>query len=307
MSFEEIAAKTRRALVIGIGGGGDIIGCIPTARYLSFLGIEVMLGGLTWERNVVDPKPGPRRIEELENCSKLCEGVALASPRTKTKYGTPFTESVASEVLGEEVLLLDINGGTLGTAEALRCAVDKLDIGMVVGIDVGGDSLAKGDEQGVRSPLADGIMLSALAKLPVPSILGVIGYGSDGELTLEELNRNVATLIGKGAFLGARGATKQDLEIMEKIASATATEASRLVIEAGKGKYGAYKIRKESRSVYLTPCALVTFYFSSGQVFEFSRIARLIAHTRSLREADRILRNHGYLTELYFEEGGSEE
>jgi hypothetical protein len=303
MSFEEIATRARKALVIGIGGGGDIIGCIPTARYLSFLGVEVILGGLTWERRVVDPKPGPRRIDELENCTPICTAMALANSRTKTSYGTPLTESVASEVLGEEVVLLDINGGAIATAEALRCAIEKLGIDMVVGIDVGGDSLAKGDERGVQSPLADGIMLAALAKLPVPSLLGVIGYGSDGELTIEELHRNVAALIEKGALLGARGATREDLEIMEKIASATATEASKLVVEAGKGRYGAYKIRKDSRSVYLTPCALVTFYFSSKHVFEFSRIAQLIAYTESLKEADEILRSHGYLTELYFEEG----
>ncbi len=303
MSFDEIATRARKALLIGIGGGGDIIGCIPTASYLSMLGVEVMLGGLTWERRVVDPKPGPRRIEELENITEVCEGVALANPRTKTTYGTPFTESVASEVLGEEVLLLDINGGTRGTARALTRAIEKLDIDLVVGIDVGGDSLARGDERGVQSPLADGVMIASLAELPVPSVLGVIGYGSDGELTLEELNRNVAELIARGALLGARGATKQDLELMERIASATATEASRLVIEAGRGKYGTYKIRSEQRSVYLTPCALVTFYFSPEHVFRFSRIAQLIANTNSLKEADAILRNHGYLTELYFEEG----
>ena len=305
MSFDEVARRAKKALLIGIGGGGDVIGCIPTASYLSMLGVEVLLGGLTWERRVVDPKPGPRRIEELENIRKVCEGVALANPRTRTTYGTGFTESVASEVLGEEVLLLDINPGARGTARALAQAIDKLDIDLVVGIDVGGDSLARGDERGVQSPLADGIMLASLVELPVNSVLGVIGYGSDGELSLEELNRNVAELIARGALLGARGATRRDLEIMERIASATATEASRLVIEAGKGKYGAYKIRSGQRNVYLTPCALVTFYFSTKHVFEFSRIARLVAETRSLREADAILRGEGYLTELYFEEGAT--
>ncbi|NOZ58994.1 MAG: DUF1152 domain-containing protein [Euryarchaeota archaeon] len=303
MNLDEIAGRAERALVIGIGGGGDVIGCIPTASYLSLLGVEVVLGGLTWERRVVDPKPGPRRIEELENAEKLCEGAALAGPETRTIYGTALTESVASRVLGREVLLLDISGGALGTAKALEDAGRKLGIDLVVGIDVGGDSLARGDEPGVQSPLADGIMLAALAKLPGDSVLGVIGYGSDGELTLEELNRNVAELIARGALLGARGATQEDLEIMERIASASATEASRLVVEAGRGRYGEYSIRAGRRSVYLTPCSLVTFYFSARQVFDFSRISRLVAHTSSLREADRILRKHGYLTELYFEEG----
>ena len=302
MSFEELASRARKALVIGIGGGGDVIGCVPTASFLTLLGVEVLLGGLTWERRVVDPKPGPRRIEELENVRRICKGVALANASTRIAGGERLTESVASEVLGEEVLLLDINGGVRGTTEALESAVQKLGIDLVVGIDVGGDSLARGDEQGVQSPLADGIMIASLAKLSVDTVLGVIGYGSDGELSLDELNRNVAELIARGALLGARGATRRDLEIMERIASATATEASRLVVEAGKGKYGAFRIRKDSRSVYLTPAALVTFYFSPRHVFEFSRIAQLVANTSTLREADTILRDNGYLTELYYEE-----
>ena len=304
MSLEEVAKRARKALVIGIGGGGDVIGCIPTASYLSMFGTDTLLGGLTWERRVVDPRPGPRQIDELENITRVCEGVALANPQTRTRYGTTFTESAASSILGREVLLLDISGGVGGTVRALDRAMEKLGIDLVVGIDVGGDSLARGDEPGIQSPLADGIMVATLAKLKVPSVLGVIGYGSDGELTLEELNRNIAELAARGALLGARGATPRDLELMERIASASATEASRLVVEAGRGKYGAYSIRAGKRSVYLTPCALVTFYFSPWHVFEFSRVSKLVAETHSLREADTILRSHGYCTELYFEEGG---
>ena len=36
---------------------------------------------------------------------------------------------------------------------------------LLVGIDVGGDSLAEGHEPGLRSPLADSIMLAAWAEL----------------------------------------------------------------------------------------------------------------------------------------------
>ncbi len=302
MSIEELALRSEKALVIGIGGGGDVIGCIPTARFLSRLGVEVVLGGLSWERRVVDPLPGPRRMEELEGVEKLCERAGLAGPEARTKHGAPLTESVVSACTGREVLVLDVGGGAEGTREALECAVNKLGIDLVVGIDVGGDSLAAGDEKGVQSPLADSIMLLSIAGLEVPAALGVIGYGSDGELTLEELNRNIARLMERGAFLGAVGAVAEDIKVMERIASSTATEASRLVVEAAKGRCGEYRIRKGSRRVVLTPVSVVTLYFLPEAVVEMSRTARLVRGTRSLEEADRRLRRHGYATELYFEE-----
>ena len=302
MSIEELALDSRRALVIGIGGGGDVIGCIPTARFLRRLGVEVLLGGLTWERKVVDPLPGPRRVEELEGVVEVCERACLATPETRTRHGTPLTESVVSACTGAEVLLLDVGGGVEGTKEALRCAMRKLEVDLVIGIDVGGDSLAMGDEKGVQSPLADSIMLLSIAELGAPAALGVIGYGSDGELTPDELNRNIAWLMGRGAFLGAVGAVPEDVEVMERIAERTATEASRLVVEAAKGKYGHCRIRKGSRRVFLTPMSVVTLYFLPEAVAEMSRIARIVRGTRSLEEADRLLRRHGYATELYYEE-----
>ena len=32
--FEDILRKATKALVLGVGGGGDLVGAIPTARFL---------------------------------------------------------------------------------------------------------------------------------------------------------------------------------------------------------------------------------------------------------------------------------
>ncbi len=301
--IEEFFAKHKKALVIGIGGGGDVIGCIPTANMLKFLGLDVMLGGLTWERKIVDPKPGPRKIAEIRNAKIINESCALANENTRTIYGTIFTESIVAKYLKKEVLLFDINKGAYAYKDFIDC-VEKLGFDLIVGIDVGGDSLAFGYEKGIKSPLADSIMLYILKEVKKikSTVLGVIGYGSDGELTLEELNKNIAVISRENGYLGARGLGKKDYEIMSMLVEKSATEASKLVVMAFKGETGNFKIRGSTRNVKLTPCSMITFYFDPEVVFKHSRTANLIKDTKSLKEADNILRRNGYYTELYFEE-----
>src|SRR6185369_6642100 len=66
-SLETLVRSARRALVVGVGGGGDVVGALVTARFLEFCGVDFRLGGLSWERSVYDPLPGPRALEEVEN------------------------------------------------------------------------------------------------------------------------------------------------------------------------------------------------------------------------------------------------
>lgn len=303
--IEKLFKNARRALVVGIGGGGDIIGCVPTAKLLNFLGAETILGGLSWERKVVDPKIGPRRIDELVNLKPLSETVALANAATRTTYGTTFAESIVAEYYNRDTVIVDINGGVEKTLRGLNEAVEKLGVDLVVGIDVGGDSLARGDEKGIRSPLADSIMLCVLARLRVRSVHGVIGWGCDGELTLEELNRNVAEITAYGGLLGAKGMGSEEAEEIQELVSRTYTEASKMVAEAARGGYGERTIRAGSRKLWLTPFATVTFYFEPRVVFNFSQLAKMVEKAHSLREADALLRSASYKTELYFEEQSS--
>ena len=83
---------------------------------------------------------------------------------SQTDTGVLFAESKMAAVIGQEVLLIDINGGVTGVVDGLETAMKELDADLLVGIDVGGDSLAQGSEPGLRSPLADSIMLAAFAE-----------------------------------------------------------------------------------------------------------------------------------------------
>jgi hypothetical protein len=303
-SLEKLIRKSKRAILIGIGGGGDIVGTIPTARLLGMFNIECILGGLPWERSVYDPIPGPRIVDEIRNLRPLNGTVWFASKDTVTMTGVRFAETQIAEIYGIETLLVDITKGREGVVEGLRKAMKALEADLLVGIDVGGDSLAFGDEKGLASPLADSIMLASLAELEKEfnTILGVFGYGSDGELSAQELERSLSIVAKGGGLLGAWGITPEILGELEMVISKVGTEASRIPVECAKGAVGETTIRGGTRKVILSPMSTLTFYFSPRVVYEkISKPARVVSCSKSLDEANEALHTIGLFTELDLE------
>ena len=82
-------------LVLGIGGGGDVIGALAVARRCEQLGAEFVLGGVAWERFARDPRPGPRALSEIRGAERLGRHAALAAPETATIDGVLFSEAYA--------------------------------------------------------------------------------------------------------------------------------------------------------------------------------------------------------------------
>lgn len=290
-----------RALVYGIGGGGDVVSTVPTARLLESRGTEVVLGGITWERVVTDPTPGPRPIEDLDAVHPVNDVVALATEDTETTCGAPTTEAAVAAAVENEVALIDVSGGAAGLAAGLADAVERLDFDAVVAVDGGGDALAAGDEPGLRSPLADAVSLAALDDLAVPTPLGVLGYGSDGELTVPEIDEAIADVAASGGLLGAWGITPRVADELDGVLERVDSEASRLPVEASRGRIGDRSIRDGRRTVDLSPASAVTFYLDGGSVARRSDPVARVAGTDSLDAADEALRDAGYATELAYE------
>jgi len=301
-SFEAMIKGAKYAMVIGIGGGGDVVGTIPNSRYLRWLGLRTVIGGLTWERYVNDPEPGPRKMEEIVDIQHLSPTVGLASGRTKTTKGIRFTESIVAEVLKENTILIDLNQGVQGVIKGLSEAIDKLGVDFFLGIDVGGDVLGEGTEEGLHSMLADSMMLAAMVNLKVPTVLGVLGGGCDGELTFEQFNRQIAKIASLDGFLGARGLTPEDVEALESVIPYTKTEASALACKAARGVRGEIEIRGGYRKVILSPLSAMTFYLDPKVVFEkVSSVTRDLVPTRTLDEAQAVLEGAKVPSELTFE------
>lgn len=295
--FKDILDDSERALIIGIGGGGDVLGALPTRRLLKSKGIDCKLGSLTYERSQFDPNPGPRCLSEIRNIRQVNEAVALASEETRTYYGLEFQASKMSRYLGEEIFIIDINRGVEGVSLGLKEVCERYNIDLLVGVDVGGDVIADGSEKGLRSPLTDSMMLSALHKIGVKSMIGVFGICCDGELRLDEVSGRLAKIYSEDGFLDCQALSVEDLDVMKNALKFVNTEASMLPLLAAEGKTGDMMIRGGSRRVELSFFSIFTYYLKTDVVFRMSRMAQAVYGSRSFQEAHNSLSGLGITTE----------
>jgi len=304
-SLEDLIRASSRALVLGVGGGGDVVGALAAARFLAFCGVAFVLGGTSWERSVFDPIPGPRSLAEVENVRALHRYAWMADPNSRTLTGVYFAEAKMAAFCGREVLLIDINGGVAGVVDALETAMGEFQTDLLLGLDVGGDSLATGAEPGLRSPLADSVLLAAFAELEARgrrALWAVFGYGSDGELKMDEIELAIAAVAKARGLLGAWSLTPRIAAELEEAVKTVPTEASAIPLECFRGGWGERRIRTDQRSVRLTPLAALIFFMTPSSVYAtLSRPAQAVSRSSSLDEANEALHAIGIKTELDLE------
>jgi hypothetical protein len=307
-----LLSRSRRPLVLGIGGGGDVVGALATAEACRLQGAEPVVGGVTWERRPIDPQPGPRTEAEIEGARRLAPGVLAASPGTRVREsGVLFAESRMAELLGEETVLVDVTLGPSQLADGLATAAEVLGSDLIVFVDVGGDALAHGGEPGLASPLCDAVMLAAAARLAEraaaggssPAVLGgIFGIGCDGELTPSEVLARLAEVGAAGGLAGARGLTPAIAQRLEEAVRVVPTEASAQAVRCFRGEIGRAEIRSGRRTVELSPAGALTFYFDPlAALRSAARLAAAVMDAQDLDDANEILHGLGVRTELDYE------
>jgi hypothetical protein len=265
-----------------------------------------VLGGLTWERRVVDPLPGPRRLDEVTGVRALHDAVALAGPEASGPGGFRFAEGRVAELLGAPTVLVDPNGGPAAIAAGLAVACGELECDAVVLLDVGGDVLAHGDEPGLGSPLADAVVLAAAPALAraagVPVIGALFGSGCDGELRPCEVAERLDEVAAAGGSLGDCALDGATLDRLAAAVEAVPTEASAMALRCAGGETGDVPIREGRRTVTLTPAGGRVFFFDpEAAMRSAARLAAAVRDARDLEDAQRILEAMGVRTELSWE------
>ena len=300
-------ATAKRPLIVGIGGGGDVVGALAIAEHCRlFHGANPIVGGVSWERMPIDPEPGPRRSDEIANALEIAPGVLAASGETAIRSsGIPFAESRVAGMLGVQTVLVDVTIGPAAIAAGLEAAAEVMGADLIVFLDVGGDALAHGDEAGLGSPLCDAVMLAAadiLAEREVPVLGALFGTGCDGELTPSEVLERLAEVGVAGGLAGAVGLTPEVAALIEQAVETVPTEASAQAVRAFRGVSGEVPIRDGRRTVLLSPLAAVTFFFLiPAAVRSAARLALAVREAGDLDEANAILRSLGVRTELDWE------
>jgi hypothetical protein len=325
---DRLLSEARRPLVLGIGGGGDVVGALATAELSRAYGGRPILGGVTWERRPIDPDPGPRAEAEIEGAPRLAPGVLAAGAETRVRAsGVVFAEARMAGLLGEETVLVDATLGPAAIAVGLAEAAAELGADLIVFVDVGGDALAHGDEPGLASPLCDALMLAAAAHLAkrsvcptggehqatgggipgggpaaIPVLGGIFGVGCDGELTVAEVLERLAEVAAAGGFAGARGLTEGVAERLERAVEAIPTEASAQALRCFRGELGEATIRRGRRTVELSPLGALTFYFDIAKaIWSAARLAASVIDARDLDHANELLHGLGVRSELDYE------
>jgi hypothetical protein len=304
---EAVLRTARRPLVIGIGGGGDVVGAFASAELCRLYdGAQPIVGGLTWERRPIDPVPGPRTAAEILDAEEMAPGVLLAGANTRVAgRDVRFAESRMAEFLGEQTVLIDPSAGPAAIASGLGHAAQSLNRDLLLFVDVGGDMLARGDEPGLRSPLCDALMLAAGARLLESGwtvLLGLFGAGCDAELTPAEVLARLAAVAAAGGLCGARGLTGPVADRLEEAIKLVPTEASAQAVRAFRGAAGRTAIRGGASSVELSTLASVTFYLDLPATIAASApLAAAVADAASLEAANDALHGLGVRTELDLE------
>jgi hypothetical protein len=304
---EAILRAAYRPLVIGMGGGGDVVGALATAEAMRIYdGAEPLVGGLTWERRPIDPVPGPRSAGEIERAWALSPGVLLAGPHTRVRdREVYFAESRMAAFLDRPTVLVDVNPGAAAVAGSLAAALTVLQRDLIVFVDVGGDVLAQGGEPGLRSPLCDALMLAVAGKLAAAGrkvLLGVFGIGCDSELTTAEVLDRLARVARADGLCGVRGLTEPVAQRLEASLRLVPTEASAQAVRAFRGASGAVTIRDGARSFELTSLAAQTTYLDVQATIQAAgRLARAVADAPGLEQANDALHALGVRSELDLE------
>jgi hypothetical protein len=288
-------------LLLGMGGGGDVVGALALTEPLEAMGAEWVLGGVAWERSPIDPRPGPRSLEELRGGEPCGPAAVLTSGETVTLDGVAPAESRMAEHLGRRTLLLDITGGARATAAGIGSAAEALGCDRVVMVDVGGDVLAHGDEPGLASPLCDAVMLAAALELgEVP--VAVYGPGCDGELTAIEVLERAGEVGASEALLGAWSLTPSACALVEEAAKVVPTEASLQAVRCARGERGSVPIRGGRRTVELTAFGALTLLFDPAAAAETTvPLARAVREADGIENARLALQELGVRTELDLE------
>lgn len=274
-----------RPLYVAAGGGGDALAAALLHRAYGPPG-PATIATFSWDRLIVDPLPGPRRFsdfEDLETVGRL-EHVVTARTRPISPAGSTLP-TLARDLIGplaSTLVLLDPTQGAAGLREQLAACMQAIDADALVVVDVGGDVLATGEEAGLRSPLADALILAAAHGLTPDGRVWVAGPGVDGELSADDV---VARALSNGGaplppFPSEVGAMA--LPVLRWHPS----EATALFVAAAQGVRGLVDIRSGGMPVQLSEVSSCVYACGVDNAFDASPLANSVADTETLLNAE---------------------
>lgn len=233
--------------MVAAGGGGDAIACVAVARALA-LPDPITVMSYSWDRLLIDPLPGPRGAHDFAGLVRVAPEVWQVQPGSQPirPAGSSLPRLAAS--LPYRLLLMDPSDGAVGLATQIMSAATVLGADGLLLVDVGGDALTSGTDQGLRSPLADQLAIAACLRSGLPGRLVVAAPGVDGEIEPAPLHQRLADIGGQRL---AR-LSPADFDPVRDVFAWHPSEASGLLLAAADGRRGAVEVRDAGDRIELT-------------------------------------------------------
>jgi hypothetical protein len=291
-------------LVLAIGGGGDAIAAHLVGRLVRLRGKHPVCAGLAWERLIKDPLPGPRRLRELSGLDVLGTHAARALAHCAFPSGARTNQARLVEHFGDPTCILDPWDGVTGLANGLRQLDALFHFEECIGVDVGGDVLAGAPLATLSSPLADAMMLSALAGFDADATLMVAGLGADGEIPDDALNDRLRSDLAHGLIkdflcFAPSDAAQVDGLLRRRLLD---SEVNALVVKSYLGLRGKVKMRDRGAVVEMGLKNLpIAVYRASDVRDRINPLVGALSASRTLDQASAVVERMGFCSELKYE------
>lgn len=186
--------QCKNVLIVGAGGGFDVFAGLPLFFALREAGINVHLANLSFSfrhGDISGKKHGDNVVE------------VTARSKGNEYY---FPEGYLAQWLSRKRMDQPIYCIRLSPVhelvESYKRLQDHLQFDMMVLIDGGVDSIMRGDESRIGTPIEDMMSLAAALQIDVPKQLLCLGLGAETDVCHLYALETVAQLIKANAFLG---------------------------------------------------------------------------------------------------------
>jgi len=279
-------AQAKTVLIAGCGGGFDIFSGLPLYFALEAAGKTVHLANLTFSN--IPPGAGRRLGPEVVEVAHDANGMSSYFPE---KHLAKWFHQQ-----GRDVSVWAIERfGPAAVARAYRALADELRPDTIVLADGGTDSLMRGDECGLGTPVEDISSIAAVHALQnvERKIHLCLGFGIDDfhKVSHVDVLETIAALSREGGYLGAISLTRDMPEVQRFIEAVTFVHertpgrpsiVCSSIISAIEGHFGDYHAtpRTEGSELFINP--LMAIYFA----FRVDALARRILYLDQIRDIE---------------------
>lgn len=277
--------EAKSVLIAGAGGGFDVFCGLPLFFALKERGIPVNLASLSFSF----------RHQEMTGRKLGTNIVQVTAQSRGNEYY--FPEGYLTQWLGRKNIPQSIfcirPTGVRGVMDSYTRLLEELKFDTLVLVDGGIDSIMRGDESRIGTPLEDMCSIVAADRLSVPSKqLVCLGYTAETDVCHASALETMALLIRSGAYMGSLSLSLDAPEVKMFVEACDfvfhemrgyESVICSSVMAALEGQFGDHHRTRRTVGSKLCINPLMPFYWA----FDLEKVARSILYLDEIVETER--------------------